>query len=110
MAAAHSHRARLTTNPTGSRQTVLVLWGYGLKRFDSLRAQYFLAPRDKGKDKLMLSLTVKFYAQKNNKLLNTLNIEVEDNADYAASVYERCDRIAEEIERDLKCGNVYYTF
>ena len=58
----------------------------------------------------MLSLTVKFYAQKNNKLLNTLNIEVEDNANYAASVYERCDRIAEEIERDLKCGNVYYTF
>ena len=25
--------------PTGSRQTVLALWGYGLKRFDSLRVQ-----------------------------------------------------------------------
>ena len=58
----------------------------------------------------MLSLKVKFYAQRNNQLLHTINIEVEDNADYAAVVYERCDRIAEEIERDLKCGNVYYTF
>lgn len=58
----------------------------------------------------MLSLTVKFYAQNNNKLLHTLNIEVEDNSEYAAVVYERCDRIAAEIERDLKCGNVYYTF
>ena len=45
MVAAHSHRARLTTTPTGSRQTVLALWGCGLKRFDSLRVQYFLAPR-----------------------------------------------------------------
>lgn len=26
------------------------------------------------------------------------------------NLYERCDRIAAEIERDLKCGNVYYTF
>ena len=25
--------------PTGPRQTVLALWGYGLKRFDSLRVQ-----------------------------------------------------------------------
>lgn len=58
----------------------------------------------------MLKLKVNFYAQNNNKLLNTLNIEVEDNSDYATVVYERCDRIAEEIERDLKCGNVYYTF
>lgn len=58
----------------------------------------------------MLTIKVNFYAQRNNQLLNTLNIEVEDNADYAAIVYERCDRIAEEIERDLKCGNVYYTF
>lgn len=58
----------------------------------------------------MLTIKVNFYAQRNNQLLNTLNIEVEDNADYAASVYERCDRIAEEIERDLKCGNVCYTF
>ena len=58
----------------------------------------------------MLTIKVIFYAQNNNKLLNTLNIEVEDNADYAAVVYERCDKIAEEIERDLKCGNVYYTF
>ena len=58
----------------------------------------------------MLTIKVKFYAQNNNKLLNTLNIEDEDNADYAAVVYERCDRIAAEIERDLKCGNVYYTF
>ena len=58
----------------------------------------------------MLTITINFYAQRNNQLLNTLNIEVEDNADYATVVYERCDRIAEEIERDLKCGNVYYTF
>lgn len=58
----------------------------------------------------MLTIKVKFYAQNSKKLLNTLNIEVEDNSDYAAVVYERCDRIAEEIERDLKCGNVYYTF
>lgn len=58
----------------------------------------------------MLTITINFYAQRNNQLLNTLNIEVEDNADYAAVVYERCDKIAEEIERDLKCGNVYYTF
>lgn len=58
----------------------------------------------------MLTITINFYAQRNNQLLNTLNIEVEDNSDYATVVYERCDRIAEEIERDLKCGNVYYTF
>lgn len=58
----------------------------------------------------MLTIKVNFYAQNNNQLLNTLNIEVEDNSDYAAVVYERCDRIAEEIERDLKRGNVYYTF
>ena len=58
----------------------------------------------------MLTIKVNFYAQRNNQLLNTLNIEVEDNADYAAVVYKRCDRIAAEIERDLKCGNVYYTF
>ncbi len=58
----------------------------------------------------MLTIKINFYAQRNNQLLNTLNIEVEDNADYAAAVYERCDKIAEEIERDLKCGNVYYTF
>lgn len=58
----------------------------------------------------MLTIKVNFYAQNNNQLLNTLNIEVEDNADCATVVYERCDRIAEEIERDLKCGNVYYTF
>lgn len=58
----------------------------------------------------MLTITINFYAQRNNQLLNTLNIEVEDNEDYAAVVYERCDKIAEEIERDLKCGNVYYTF
>lgn len=58
----------------------------------------------------MLTLTINFYAQNNNQLLNTLNIEVEDSSDYAINVYERCDRIAEEIERDLKCGNVYYTF
>lgn len=58
----------------------------------------------------MLTIKVNFYAQNNNKLLNTLNIEVEDNSDYATNVYERCDRIAEEIEHDLKCGNVYYTF
>ncbi len=58
----------------------------------------------------MLTIKVKFYAQNNNKLLHTLNIEVEDNSDYAIDVYERCDSIAAEIERDLKCGNVYYTF
>ena len=58
----------------------------------------------------MLTIKINFYAQRNNQLLNTLNIEVEENADYAAVVYERCDKIAEEIERDLKCGNVYYTF
>lgn len=58
----------------------------------------------------MLTIKVNFYAQRNNQLLNTLNIEVEDNADYAAVVYERCDQVAAEIERDLKCGNVYYTF
>lgn len=58
----------------------------------------------------MLTIKVKFYTQNSKKLLNTLNIEVEDNSDYAAVVYERCDKIAEEIERDLKCGNVYYTF
>lgn len=58
----------------------------------------------------MLTIKVKFYAQNNNQLLNTLDIEVEDNSEYAAVVYERCDRIAAEIERDLKCGNVYYTF
>lgn len=58
----------------------------------------------------MLTIKVNFYEQNNNKLLHTLNIEVEDNSDYAAVVYERCDRIAAEIERDLKCGNVYYTF
>lgn len=58
----------------------------------------------------MLTIKVKFYAQNNNQLLHTLNIEVEDNADYAAIIYNRCDRIAAEIERDLKCGNVYYTF
>ena len=58
----------------------------------------------------MLTIKVNFYAQRNNQLLNTLNIEVEDNAEDAAVVYERCGRIAEEIERDLKCGNVYYTF
>ncbi len=57
----------------------------------------------------MLTIKVKFYAQNSKKLLHTLNIEVEDNSDYAAVVYERCDRIAEEIEQDLKCGNVYYT-
>jgi len=57
----------------------------------------------------MLTIKVKFYTQ-NNKLLHTLNIEVEDNLDYAIDVYERCDNIAAEIERDLKCGNVYYTF
>ena len=58
----------------------------------------------------MLTIKINFYAQRNNKFLHTINIEVDDNADYAASVYESCDRIAEEIERDLKCGNVYYTF
>ena len=58
----------------------------------------------------MLTIKVNFYAQNNNQLLHTLNIEVEDNADYAAIIYNRCDRIAEEIERDLKCRNVYYTF
>lgn len=58
----------------------------------------------------MLTIKVNFYAQRNNQLLNTLNIEVEDNADYATVVYERCDKVAAEIERDLKCGNVYYTF
>lgn len=58
----------------------------------------------------MLTLTINFYAQNNNQLLNTINIEVEDNSDYAINVYERCDKIAAEIERDLKCGNVYYTF
>ena len=58
----------------------------------------------------MLTIKVNFYAQRNNQLLNTLNIEVEDNSDYAAVVYERCDKVAAEIERDLKCGNVYYTF
>ena len=58
----------------------------------------------------MLNLKIKFYAQNNNRLLQTLNIEVDDTSDYAAVVYERCDRIAGEIERDLKCGNVYYTF
>ena len=58
----------------------------------------------------MLTIKVNFYSQNNNQLLHTLNIEVEDTEDYAAVVYERCDRIAEEIERDLKCGNVYYTF
>lgn len=58
----------------------------------------------------MLTIKVKFYAQNNNKLLNTLNIEAEDNSNYATFIYERCDKIAEEIERDLKCGNVYYTF
>lgn len=58
----------------------------------------------------MLTIKVNFYAQRNNQLLHTLNIEVKDNADYATVVYERCDKIAEEIERDLKCGNVYYTF
>lgn len=58
----------------------------------------------------MLTIKINFYAQRNNQLLHTLNIEVEDNSNYAAIVYERCDRIAEEIERDLKCGNVYYTF
>lgn len=58
----------------------------------------------------MLKLKVNFYAQNNNKLLDTLNIEVEDNSDYAINVYEHCDKVAAEIERDLKCGNVYYTF
>ena len=58
----------------------------------------------------MLTIKVNFYAQNNNKLLHTLNIEVEDNVDYATVVYERCDKVAAEIERDLKCGNVYYTF
>ena len=58
----------------------------------------------------MLTIKINFYAQRNNKLLHTINIEVEDNSDYATVVYNRCDRIAEEIERDLKCGNVYYTF
>ena len=58
----------------------------------------------------MLTIKVNFYAQNNNKLLNTRNIEVQDNPNYSTVVYERCDRIAEEIERDLKCGNVYYTF
>ena len=58
----------------------------------------------------MLTIKINFYAQRNNQLLNTLNIEVEDNSEYAAVVYERCDRIAAGIERDLKCGNVYYTF
>ena len=59
----------------------------------------------------MLTIKVNFYAQNNNQLLNTINIEVEeDEWDFAAVVYERCDRIAAEIERDLKCGNVYYTF
>ncbi len=58
----------------------------------------------------MLTIKINFYAQRNNQLLHTLNIEVEDNADYATVVYERCDKVAAEIERDLKCGNVYYTF
>ena len=58
----------------------------------------------------MLTIKINFYAQRNNKLLHTINIEVEDNTDYAAIVYERCDKVAAEIERDLKCGNVYYTF
>ena len=58
----------------------------------------------------MLTIKVNFYEQNTNKLIHILNIEVEDNSDYATVVYERCDRIAEEIERDLKCGNVYYTF
>lgn len=58
----------------------------------------------------MLTFKVNFYAQNNNQFLHTLNIEVEDNSNYATFIYERCDKIAEEIERDLKCGNVYYTF
>ena len=58
----------------------------------------------------MLTIKINFYAQRNNQLLHTLNLEVKDNSNYATFIYERCDKIAEEIERDLKCGNVYYTF